>query len=92
MASLRQAVPLETRVWAMTMLERPGGAAATFGAWRADGDVERVRFNSGGTPAVLRAALERTLEELDRAAEPSIGVAAVLLVQALVLAVVDERG
>lgn len=41
---------------------------------------------------MLRAALERTLEELDRAAEPSIGVAAVLLVQALVLAVVDERG
>jgi len=92
MASLRQAVPLDARVWAMTVLERPDGVEATFGAWRADGDVERVRLSCGGAPTVLRGALERTLDELGRAAEPSIGVAAVLLVQALVLAMVDERG
>jgi hypothetical protein len=74
----------------MAMLERPGGFAATLGVWRADGDVERVRFESGGTPTVLRAALQRTLDELGRSAEPATGVAAVLLVQALVLATVDE--
>jgi len=92
MTSFRHAVPLEARVWAMTMLERPGGVEATFGAWRADGDVERVRFNSGGTPAVLRAGLERILEELVRTRDPAAGVGAVLLVQALVLAAVDESG
>lgn len=92
MSSLRYALPLQTRVWAMTVLERPGGVEATFGAWRADGDVERVRFDSGGTPAVLRAALDRTLDDLGRTADPATGVAAVLLAQALALAAVDERG
>jgi len=91
MTSLRHAVPLATRVWAMTILERADGIEATFGTWRADGDVQRVRFHSGGTPAVLRASLERTLDQLDRSGEPATGVAAVLLAQALVLAIVDER-
>jgi hypothetical protein len=85
MASVRHAVPLQARSGAAVVLERDG-ASAVFAPWQADEWVRKVSQLSGGEPAVLRAALDRTLRDLVERGEAVAGLAAVHLVQALVLA------
>jgi len=59
--------------------------------WRTQTDVEWVRFVADGKPLVLRRSVESLIEEFTRTADPAVGVAAVLTLQALVLARLDEE-
>ncbi len=90
MVSARYALPLETRARAAVTLERDG-AAVVFGGWRSDPQVADVRWSSGGRPAALRGGLDVLLDDFTRSGDPSAGLAVVWLVQALVLARLDER-
>jgi hypothetical protein len=89
MVSARYALPLETRARAAVTLERDG-AADVFGSWRSDPQVAEVRWSSGGRPRALRAGLDRLLDDFTRTGDPSAGLAVMWLVQALVLARMDE--
>ncbi len=88
MASARYTVPLEARARAQTVLEREG-PTAVFAAWRADGCISDIRWLAGGTLTVLRDALDRTVRDLTASRDPAAGLAAVHLLQALVLALLD---
>jgi hypothetical protein len=63
---------------------------AVFDQLRHDRTLAEVRSLVDGRPVVLRKALDEMLREFLRDSDPSAGLAAVYLVQALVLAVLDE--
>lgn len=90
MASVRHAVPVEAKSGASVVLGRDG-AAAVFAPWRADAWVSKVRQLSGEEPAVLQAALDRVLRDLALHRDETAGLAAVHLLQALVLVSVGAQ-
>jgi len=87
-ASGRAAVPIEARRRAALRLSQDGPGALT--AWRDDLDVVEVRWIAGGSPESLRYALDSLLAAVMAQRDPAAGLAAVTVLQALVLAVLDE--
>lgn len=88
MASARYAVRWEARIRANAELEERG-PIEVFAPLRDDKHVKAVRWLSGGTPSILQDALNRTLRDVVASRDAAAGLAAVHLVQALVLAALD---
>ena len=89
MVSTRAVVPIETRRRAALRLHEDGPGLLT--AWRVDPDVAEARWLAGGQPQALRHALDGLLADVTTQRDPAAGVAAAHVLQALVLAVLDER-
>jgi hypothetical protein len=87
-ASARAAVPIEARRRAALRLAEEGPGLLT--GWRDDPEVVEVRWVAGGSPEALRHALDSLLASVMAQRDPAAGLAAVHVLQALVLAVLDE--
>lgn len=81
-------VPIEARRRAALRLSQDG--PGLFTAWRNNADVAEVRWLAGGRPRTLRGALDVLLTDVVAQRDPAAGVAAAHVLQALVLAVLDE--
>lgn len=88
MVSTRDVVPAEARARALAVLEEVG--QAPFEAWQRDWAVAELRWMSGGLVSVLRTSVDVTVREFAATADPATGLAAVHLLQALVLGVLDD--
>lgn len=88
MVCVRAVVPIEARRRAALRLARDG--SALFTAWRGDADVAEARLLAGDRPPALKSALNVLLTDLVAQRDPTAGVAATHVLQALVLAMLDE--
>jgi len=89
LASMRAAMPIEARRRAALRLASEHGHGL-LSVWREDPDVAESRWLAGGQPRVLRRALDGLVADLVAQRDPAAGVAAALVLQALVLAALDE--
>jgi len=92
MVSIRQAAYNEAQAGAALAIEHDA-TGSPLEAWREDRYVAGLRALTGPTPQSLRRALEEALVDFRATADPATGLAAVHLLQALVLATVEaEQG
>jgi len=83
-------VVLEAAPTLVTAPEATGEVAKRVEEWRQDADVADLRARLGNTPAVVRAGLERLLEDVWLCAGPAGAVALVVTARLLAVVVLDE--
>lgn len=88
MTSARGVLPVEARRRAVSELQATG--PELFDTWRRSLPVAELRWLAGGMTSTLRASLDASLRELFATPDPATGLAAVHLLQALVLNVLDD--